>query len=124
MNSPSEPDDPSPDEAATIIGGFAEREAAHNIDPAAEHAYWQKHFSSRPYVDPGESFADYGPAYDYGIASASDYGGRTFDGVEAELSRSWEQRRGTSTLTWQRAQYAVRDAWERVHTLVYGDRLT
>ena len=42
------------------------------------------------------------------------YPGRSFDDVEADLSRDWETRRGSSSLEWDDARDASRDAWQRV----------
>lgn len=103
--------------AGAIVGGLAGKAVAENIDPTAENAYWQKNYVSRPYVEQGAMFDDYGPAYGYGVGAASQYHGREFDDVESDLSGSWESKRGSSSLTWDRARAATRDAWDRVRTL-------
>lgn len=83
-----------------------------------ENTYWRDNFVSRPYVDPDAQFDDYGPAYDYGVESSAKYEGRDFDDVESDLSSSWEAIRGKSSLAWEHARHAVRDAWNRVRNMV------
>jgi hypothetical protein len=85
-----------------------------HADPAVEDAYWRDNYSSRPYVSQGASYDDYAPAYRYGADSFSRYPGRSFEDVEPELGRDWGSARGTSSLEWERAKHATRDAWDRV----------
>lgn len=82
-------------------------------DPVAEDRYWRDNYQSRPYVE-NSTYDDFGPAYAYGVHSHSRYPGRTFDEVEADLGRDWSTTRGSSTLGWDRAKHASRDAWQRV----------
>lgn len=82
-------------------------------DPATEDAYWRDNFSSRPYAA-GRSYDDYGPAYSYGVNAHSRYPGRSFDEIEPELGRDWGSTRGRSSLDWDNARHASRDAWQRV----------
>ena len=44
--------------------------------------------------------------------------GGSFDDVEPELGRAWNSRRGPSSLEWDRAKHASRDAWQRVSDTV------
>ena len=97
-----------------VVGGLAGKGIAESIDPTAEDAYWRDNYTSRPYVAPGSSYDDYGPAYSYGVNSYSKYAGRKFDEVESDLSRDWNNVRGKSSLTWDRAKLATRDAFQRV----------
>jgi hypothetical protein len=97
-----------------VVGGLAGKGVAEAIDPTREHAYWSENFSGRDYVEKGSSFNDYGPAYDYGVDARGQYPGRGFDDVESDLSRDWSTRRGTSSLSWERAKHAARDAWNRI----------
>jgi hypothetical protein len=84
------------------------------FDPVAEDSYWRSHYSSRPYVDRGEPYSEYRPAYRYGWESCSRFIGRTFDHVERELERGWWLAKGQSKLGWKKAESAVRDAWNHV----------
>jgi hypothetical protein len=97
-----------------IAGGLAGKGVAEAIDPTSEAAYWRDNFKGRPYAQNAASFDDYGPAYGYGVSSYVKYPGRSFDDVEADLSRDWDGARGASNLQWEQARNATRDAWERI----------
>lgn len=97
-----------------VTDGPAEESVAKAVDPAGERAYWSENFSGRHYVRQGSSFEDYGPAYGFGIAARGRYPGRDFDDVESEMSTQWPASRGVSSLSWERARHAVRDAWNRI----------
>src|SRR6187549_3085303 len=62
-----------------VAGGLAGKGVAEAIDPTVEDAYWRENYSSRPYVEPGSSYDDYAPAYQYGWESRSRFAGRSFD---------------------------------------------
>lgn len=110
-----------------IVAGAAARAAAGTVaaapvgtvvgpavDPTHERAYWSENFSGCDYVEKGSSFDDYGPAYDFGVDARGQYPGREFDDVEPEMSRDWAASRGASSLSWERAKHAARDAWNRI----------
>jgi hypothetical protein len=88
------------------------------VDPAKEDAYWRDNYASRPYVGGKGSYDDYGPAYKYGVDTYPRYKGRSFDEVENDLSRDWGTARGRSSLEWDKARHATRDAWERLSNTV------
>ena len=96
------------------VGAVAGALGARAIDPKAEDTYWRDNYSSRPYVTGGATYDEYGPAYRYGVESYTRYPTRTFDEVEPDLSRDWSTARGTSSLEWENAKHATRDAWQRV----------
>lgn len=48
------------------------------------------------------------------VDAYSRYPGRSFDEFEPELGRDWASKRGSSTLEWDGAKHATRDAWQRV----------
>ncbi len=97
-----------------VVGGLAGKGVAEVIDPTREDAYWRDNYKDRPYFDGRYGYADYGPAYGYGVSSYSKYQGRNFDEVETDLARDWNTSRGKSGLEWQHAKNATRDAWNRV----------
>lgn len=101
-----------------VVGGLAGKAVAETIDPTVENEYWRENYVSRPYVESGASYDDYGPAYGYGVSQYTRYPGRTFDEVESELATGWHAGRGSSTLEWERARSATRDAWQRVSDTV------
>jgi len=100
--------------AGAIVGGLTGKGVAETLDPTSEAAYWRNNYKDRPYAGGATTFDDYGPAYGYGVSSFTKYPGRSFDDVEADLSRDWDGARGTSKLQWDQARYATRDAWERI----------
>ncbi len=97
-----------------VAGGLAGKGVAEAIDPTREDAYWRDNYGDRPYVEHGASYDDYGPAYGVGVDAASRHPGRSFDEVEPEMSRQWNERSGNSTLQWDSARPAARDGWNRV----------
>ena len=101
-----------------VVGGLAGKGVAEAIDPSREDAHWRENFTYRPYVEADSSYDDFGPAYGYGVNAYGKYPGRSFDEVEPDLSRDWGTTRGTSSLSWDRAKSASRDAWNRVSDTV------
>ena len=101
-----------------VLGGLAGKGVAEGIDPTAEDAYWRDNYTTRPYVERGARYDDYGPAYAYGLSAYNRYPGRHFDEIDADLSRDWDTVRGSSSLGWERAKGATRDAWQRVSDTV------
>ena len=97
-----------------IVGGLAGKSVAETIDPTSEVAYWRDNFSERSYITKEASFDDYEPAYGYGVVAYQKYPGRKFDDLDAELASGWLVARGKSTLEWERARAATRDAWVRL----------
>lgn len=105
--------DGSSDGVGPIVAGAAARSAA-AIDPAREDAFWRQNYADNAYVQQGSSFDDYGPAYGFGVNAFGRYPGRSFEDAEPEIADEWPAGRGASTLTWEHAKHAVRDAWERL----------
>ena len=97
-----------------LAGGLAGKGAAEAINPTVEDAYWAENYRTRDYVDADQEYEYYQPAYRFGWESYSQYGERSFDELDADLAREWDQRRGDSTQTWREARDAARDAWDRV----------
>lgn len=85
------------------------------IHVARHDRYWQEHYATRPYVPAGADYADYGPAYRYGVQSylRADCPCEWHE-VEAGLGAGWETAKGTSPLVWEDAKLAARDAWDRM----------
>jgi hypothetical protein len=104
-----------------VAGGLAGKGVAEAIDPTVEDQYWGSNYRTRPYVTAGTEYNTYKPAYRYGWESYERYAGKTFDEVEPQLERGWDERRGDSTLTWENAKAATRDAWHRVERALPGD---
>jgi hypothetical protein len=73
-----------------IVGGLAE-----SIDPTAEEDYWREHFSSEPYYRADKDFADYGPAYQLGVARFRH--DSAFEDHEDGMAADWEDQKESST---------------------------
>ena len=101
-----------------VAGGLAGKSVAETFDPTVEDAWWRENYSSRPYVARDASYDDYGPAYAYGVHAYRRDPDCSYDAVEQDLGRDWEQRRGSSSLDWDRAKLATRDAWHRARNAV------
>ena len=94
-----------------VVGAVAGKSL--KTDPMAEDAYWRENYATRPYVD-GAGYDEFGPAYAYGVHAYSRHPDRSFDELESDLGRDWSTIRGRSTLGWDRARHASRDAWQRL----------
>ena len=80
-----------------------------------EDAYWRTNYRTRPYASSaGREYEYFEPGYRYGYEAANRYQDRSWNEIEADLSRNWNsyERRGMST--WEQMKDAVRDAWDRV----------
>jgi hypothetical protein len=80
-------------------------------------AHWSVHYASRSYVEAGEDYDDYAPAYLYGVFLYHTNPQRHFDTYVNELANGWDSARGESPLDWIKAKPAVREAWYRVRDL-------
>lgn len=96
-----------------VVGGMGGDAIASSVEEAHDASYWRENYRSRPYVDAGANYGDFGPAFAFGSQSRRRYEGRTFDQVQSDLMADWEGARATSNLSWDRARHAARDAWER-----------
>ena len=97
-----------------VAGGLAGKGAAEAVNPTAEDAYWREHYQDRPYAQEGHDYEYYQPAYRFGWESFSQFGHRSFDELDEDFARDWDERRGASRQTWREAREAARDAWNRV----------
>ena len=111
------PDEVTDEAAAKLVADAAGKGIADAIDPVTEDTYWRDNYSSRPYAT-GSSYEEYRPAYGYGVDAYTRYPDRTFDEIEPELARDWSNKRGSSSLEWNSAKHATRDAWQRVSDTV------
>jgi uncharacterized protein YcfJ len=96
---------------AGALGGDA---VASAVDEVREQAHWRETFQSRPYVEVDARFEDYAPAYAYGVTWYRLNPGRVFDDSEGDLATGWVAARGDSSLDWNDAKPAAREAWYRV----------
>jgi hypothetical protein len=105
-----------------VVGGLVGKAAAEAVNPTVETKYWREHHDSGPYAD-SAGYDEYEPAYRYGWENFNRRGGRqgqSFDSVESDLQRGWDQAKGKSGLLWDQAKAAARDAWNRVQLAAHG----
>lgn len=74
---------------------------------------FRNHWQSN-YANAGGSYEDYAPAYGYGshLGSSGRYAGRTWEEIEPEARRDWDERYPSNT--WERFKDSVRYGWERL----------
>ncbi len=84
------------------------------VDWTAESDYWRKSYRTRPYVEADRDYDYYEPAYRYGFESGTQYRGRSWDDVQADLERGWDKYKLRGKLAWLEIKDAVRDSWDRV----------
>ncbi|MDB9513349.1 hypothetical protein PN499_19325 [Kamptonema animale CS-326] len=106
-----------------VAGGLVGKGAAESVNPTEEEAYWEENYNSRPYAEVDTDYEYYRPAYRTGYEGYSRYRttGKSFDEIEGDLQRDYEKNRGKSNLSWEKAKYAARDAWDKVERKVPGD---
>ena len=97
-----------------VAGGLAGKAVAEKIDPTREDEYWKDNYTRESYYDKSLDYEDYSPAYRTGYMGRGQYGDRGFDDVEGDLRKDYENSRGRSKLSWDRAKFAARAAWARV----------
>jgi len=97
-----------------VAGGLAGKGVAESVDPTTEDTYWRDNHATQAYATKDDSFAEYGPAYQYGYQSHSQHAGKPFAEVESHLKQGWDQARGSSKLGWEKAKHASREAYNRI----------
>jgi hypothetical protein len=100
--------------AGAVAGGLAGKGAAEKIDPTVEDGYWRTNYSKRAYAVKNAPYDTYQPAYRAGYEGFIRHPGKRYEEVESELQRDYEKSRGNSSLSWDNAKLATRDAWRRV----------
>jgi phage tail tape-measure protein len=95
-----------------IAGGYAGKGIGEMIDPTSEDNWLRDNFTSRPYVESGDNFEDFHPAYRYGALAEAKYGDAGIDLMEKQLQSDWEASK-ESNMPWTKAKGAVKDAYDR-----------
>ena len=98
--------------AGAVFGGYAGKGIGELIDPTTEDNWLRDHFGSRPYVEEGDDFEDFYPAYRYGALAESKYGDAGIDLMDEQLQKDWEASK-ESDMPWTKAKGAVQDAYDR-----------
>jgi hypothetical protein len=103
----------------SVIGGLVGKSAAEatnpTVNPAVEEHYWRESYSKRHYARPDRSYDAYQLAYQVGYEGYTAHTGEnmSYAEIEPELEREYDRRNDGSSVSWDDAKYAVRDAWER-----------
>jgi|GEM_PF-748773 len=103
-----------------VIGGLAGKEIGEAVNPTVEAAYWEEHYTSRPYYVHGKAFEYYRPAYQIGWKSFDEQRDQSWEEREPELKKKWvdvsrwENEGGAPTMTWEEAKLAAKDAHDRL----------
>ncbi len=106
-----------------VMGGMAGKSAAESVNPTVETAYWQEHYTTRPYYRDGQSFDYYRPAYQIGWESYDAQTDATWEQREPKVKKKWEDigrwenEGGAPSMTWEEASQIARDSYERVSRL-------
>jgi hypothetical protein len=95
-----------------VGGGLVGKAVGEQIDPTVEIDYWREAYPTRDYYAVDRPFETYEPAYRYGITHAARPGDHTFEDVESDLRRDWDD----PYLNWDEAAPAVRDAYSRARS--------
>lgn len=83
-----------------------------------QNEYWRSNYSTRPYYNRSMDYTMYEPAYRYGTELYSQNSGRPYTELETERLRTgWDNARGTSSLSWNEAQLATQDAYNRMYEM-------
>ncbi len=104
-----------------VLGAAAGDSIAEAVNPTEYSDYWQNNYRNANYYVAGREWDDYSPAYKYGYDTYPTYRGRTFNEVESDLERSWDNAKGRSRLAWADAKSAVRDGWHHIERALPGD---
>ena len=99
-----------------VVGGpvATANATATAVNPKEQHAYWRDNYAKQAYVELSAPYGEYAPAYQYGWESHERMAGKSFDQSEGELARGWNDAKRKSTLSWEKAKAATKDAWDRI----------
>lgn len=95
-----------------VVGGLAGKAVAEQIDPTVIDTHWRSRFEREPYFESGMTFDDYAPSYRLGAEARAGNEGKSFDDLQSTLASDYEGVRGSSRLSWDKAQRAARASWD------------
>jgi hypothetical protein len=98
--------------AGAVAGGYAGKGVGELIDPTIEDNWLRDNFESRPYVEEGDRYEDFNPAFRYGALAESKYGDAGIDLMDEQLQKDWEAST-ENEMPWTKARGAVKDAYDR-----------
>ena len=97
-----------------VAGGLGGKATAEGINPTIEDTWWRDNYMGRHYVQKGEPYETYRPAYEYGWQARMMHPDRQWEDIEPKLGAGWKESRGSSKLEWADARHAAKDAWDRI----------
>ena len=95
-----------------VVGGYAGKGIGELIDPTTEDNWLRENFTTRPYVEEGDTFEDFQHAFRYGAWAESTYGDAGIDLRDEQLRKDWEESKN-SNMPWTKAKDAIKDAYDR-----------
>lgn len=99
--------------AGGIFGAGVGHAMAEDMFPT-QLTWWKENYQGRTYIKNGAAFDQYEPAYWYGIDAGMRYPEESFESLEPNIRNNWNLARGNSTLEWDDARPAVREAYDRM----------
>lgn len=93
-----------------VIGADIGHAVGEEVNPT-QLVWWEENYATRPYVNKGESFSTYEPAYRSGLEAARTGKGRDFNDLAPSIENNWNMSRGDSQLEWDDARPAIEDAY-------------
>lgn len=100
--------------AGGALGALIGQRLAEATDPRGDLGHYQQVYRTTPYYVDGMTWADYAPAYRYGLETFATQGGQSLEQASAALSDGWPRARNASRLEWPQAQPAVAHAWREL----------
>ena len=104
-----------------LVGAKAGDSIAEAVNPTEYTSYFQREYKNLPTYTAGRDWPDYEPAYKYGYDTYGEYRGKSFDAVESDLQRKWDETRHAARLPWDEAKHAVREGWHYIERAIPGD---
>lgn len=125
--------------AGAIVGGYVGKGIGEKVDPTEDENYWRDNHKSRPYYSADHDYdRDLAPAYRYGAVAGMGVGddydrplgttgstagtaaaagtsnvSRSFDDHDNDFRAGWEKVKDKSSLSYDKARDAIRDAFDR-----------
>jgi hypothetical protein len=103
------------DNSSSGMSGASGSNSSNSSSWDAQNQYWRSNYSKRPYYNSSMDYSNYEPAYRYGTELYNQNSGRSYNELNQEqLRNGWNQARGSSNMSWEDAQAATRDAYNRM----------
>lgn len=100
--------------AGGALGALIGQRLSEATDPRGDLGHYEQVYRTTPYYIDGMTWADYAPAYRYGLETYATRGGQPLEQAAAALAEGWPRARGASRLEWAQAQPAVAHAWREL----------